>query len=174
MSATAELRSSGLEGVVAGKTEICSVEQGKLIYRGYEIHDLAANATFEEVAFVLLEGHKPSAAELARFKAEVVAERALPASIVQFLKDAGPALKKGTAVPMDVLRSAVSLLGHLDSDCQSVAADANLAAEGVKDTGFLRQVDFGPFIEWDRRDDPFAPRSGTSETFATSWNGSWR
>jgi citrate synthase len=77
------------------ESAICSVEQGKLIYRGYEIHDLAANATFEEVAFVLLEGHKPSAAELSRFKAEVVAERAIPASIVQFLKDAGPALKKG-------------------------------------------------------------------------------
>jgi outer membrane protein insertion porin family len=46
-----------------------------------------------------------------------------------------------------------------------VAADANLAAEGVKDTGFLREVDFGPFIDWDRRDDPFAPRSGTSDTF---------
>ena len=116
----------GLEGIVAGESAICSVEQGKLIYRGYEIHDLAANATFEEVAFVLLEGHKPSASELSRFKGEVIAERAIPASLVQFLKDAGPALKKGTAVPMDVLRSAVSLLGHLDPDCQSVAADANL------------------------------------------------
>lgn len=116
----------GLEGIVAGESAICSVEQGKLIYRGYEIHDLAASATFDEVAFVLLEGHKPSADELRRFKAEVVKERPLPPSIVQFLKDAGPALKKGTAVPMDVLRSAVSLLAHLDPDCQSVAADANL------------------------------------------------
>src|SRR5205085_11266866 len=53
----------GLEGVVAGESAICSVEQGKLIYRGYEIHDLAANATFEEGAFLLLEGHQPSAEE---------------------------------------------------------------------------------------------------------------
>ena len=75
MSATAELRSSGLEGVVAGKTEICSVEQGKLIYRGYEIHDLSKHATFEEVAFLLLVGHKPSKAELTAFKAELVKDR---------------------------------------------------------------------------------------------------
>jgi len=127
MSATAELRSSGLEGVVAGKTEICSVEQGKLIYRGYEIHDLSKHATFEEVAFLLLVGHKPSKTELASFKAELVKERAIPAQVTEFLKTTGPLLKAGTAVPMDVLRSAVSILGHSDPDCQSVDPAANLA-----------------------------------------------
>ncbi len=116
----------GLEGVIAGQTAICSVEQGALIYRGYEIHDLAQHATFEEVAFLLLEGHKPSASELSRFKAEIVAERALPAPVADFLKFSGPMLKGGNAVPMDVLRTAVSILGHFDPDCQSVAADANL------------------------------------------------
>jgi len=50
-------------------------------------------------------------------------------------------------------------------DTFDVASDANLAPEGVKDVGFLRQVDFGPFLEFDRRDDPFAPRSGTLDTF---------
>jgi outer membrane protein insertion porin family len=49
-------------------------------------------------------------------------------------------------------------------DTFDVAADASLAAEGVKDIGFLRQVSIGPFLEFDRRDDPFAPRSGTLET----------
>lgn len=116
----------GLEGIVAGESAICSVEQGKLIYRGYEIHDLAAHATFEEVAFVLLEGHKPSADELKRFKQEVVAERALPEPVVQFLISSGPMLKAGSAVPMDILRTAVSILGNLDKDSQSVAEDANL------------------------------------------------
>jgi citrate synthase len=124
---TAEaIYSRGLEGIIAGETSICSVEQGGLLYRGYEIHDLAANATFEEVAFVLLEGSKPDAAQLARFKQELIAERALPASILQFLKDVGPALKAGTAVPMDVCRTAVSLLAHIDPDCQDNGAAANL------------------------------------------------
>src|ERR1043165_5542904 len=116
----------GLEGIVAGESAICSVEQGKLIYRGYEIHDLAAHATFEEVAFVLLEGHKPSADELKRFKQELVAERALPEPVVQFLLASGPMLKAGAAVPMDILRTAVSILGNLDKESQSVEAAANL------------------------------------------------
>ena len=54
----------GLANQVVGETKICAVTQTELIYRGYEIADLAENATFEEVAFLLLVGHKPSAAEL--------------------------------------------------------------------------------------------------------------
>ena len=116
----------GLEGVIAGQTAICSVEQGALIYRGYEIHDLAQNATFEDVAFLLLEGHKPNPSELSRFKGEVIKERAIPGMVIDFLKSAGPLLKSGSAVPMDVLRTAVSILGNMDPESQSVAADANL------------------------------------------------
>jgi 2-methylcitrate synthase/citrate synthase II len=118
--------SRGLEGIIAGETAICSIEQGGLYYRGYEIHDLAKNATFEEVAFVLLEGHKPSASELARFKSELIAERALPEPVLAFLRGCAEPLRAGTAVPMDVVRTAVSILGHLDKDCQDNSADANL------------------------------------------------
>ena len=64
---TADTR--GLAGQTVGDTKICSVNQTQLIYRGYEIADLAANATFEEVSYLLLVGHKPSAGELAAFKA---------------------------------------------------------------------------------------------------------
>ena len=116
----------GLEGVIAGQTAICSVEQGALIYRGYEIHDLAQNATFEDVSFVLLEGRKPEPHELSRFKGEIIKERAIPGTVIDFLRTAGPMLKSGSAVPMDVLRTAVSILGNLDPESQSVAADANL------------------------------------------------
>jgi citrate synthase len=116
----------GLEGVVGGQTSICSIEQDKLIYRGYEIHDLADNATFEEVAFLLLEGHKPSAQELTRFKAEIIGERALHPTVTSFIESSGGWLASGRAVPMDILRSAVSLLGHTDPDAQSTAPDANL------------------------------------------------
>ncbi len=128
-SAAAAAFARGLEGVVAGQTAICSVEQGALIYRGYEIHDLAEHATFEQVAFLLLEGHKPSESELSRFKGEIIAERAVPGEVISYLKTAGPMLKSGSggaAVPMDVLRTCVSILGNMDRDAQSVAADANL------------------------------------------------
>ena len=130
MSATAAAPASkagqGLEGVVAGETGICAVDQTSLIYRGYEIADLAANATFEEVAFLLLVGHKPSGDELRFFKDELIANRHVPDQVVSFLRSAVPALRTGSAVPMDVLRTAASILGHLDSECQEVTPDANL------------------------------------------------
>jgi len=116
----------GLEGVIGGQTAVCSIEQDKLIYRGYEIHDLAEHATFEEVSFLLLEGHKPSRDELLRFKAEIIAERPIPAAVVTFLESAAGWLASGRAVPMDVLRTAVSILGHADPDCQNNGKDANL------------------------------------------------
>jgi citrate synthase len=116
----------GLEGVVGGQTAVCSIEQDKLIYRGYEIHDLAEHATFEEVAFLLLEGHRPDVPALRRFKAELVAERALPAAVVSFLESAAGWLASGRAVPMDVLRTAVSILGHTDPECQDNSPGAGL------------------------------------------------
>ena len=117
---------TGLEGLIAGDTAIASVLQDKLIYRGYEIHDLAENATFEEVAFVLLEGHKPDAAELSRFKDEIIANRALPTPVIEFIRSSEPMLSQGTAVPMDVMRTCVSILGNLDPDSQKNTPEANL------------------------------------------------
>jgi len=116
----------GLEGVIGGQTAVCSIEQDKLIYRGFEIHDLAEHATFEEVAFLLLVGHKPDVQELGQFKAEIIAERALHPAVVSFLGSAAGWLASGRAVPMDVLRTAVSILGHTDADCQDNSAAANL------------------------------------------------
>ncbi|MFN9991739.1 MAG: citrate/2-methylcitrate synthase [Phycisphaerales bacterium] len=123
---TAAQLARGLEGVVAGETKICSIEQGGLWYRGYEIHDLAKNATFEEVAFVLLEGHKPDASELARFRCELAGERSLHPAVTSFIESAGGYLASGRAVPMDVMRTAVSILGHTDPDAQDNSAQANL------------------------------------------------
>ncbi|CAN5791609.1 citrate synthase [soil metagenome] len=116
----------GLEGVIGGQTAVCSIDQDNLIYRGYEIHDLVDHATFEEVAFLLLEGHKPAASELERFKAEIIAERALHPEVTAFIESAGGWLASGRAVPMDVLRTAVSILGHTDADAQDNSAAANL------------------------------------------------
>lgn len=123
---TAPTHAKGLEGVIAGETEICNVEQSALIYRGYEIADLAENASFEEVSFLLLVGRKPSADELASFNKDLVAERPLPGAVTDFLKTSGDLVNNHAAVPMDILRTAVSILGHLDVDCQENDADANL------------------------------------------------
>tara|TARA_R110002096_G_scaffold173781_10_gene349147 strand:- start:103391 stop:104545 length:1155 start_codon:yes stop_codon:yes gene_type:complete len=123
---TAPTHAKGLEGVIAGETEICNVEQTSLIYRGYEIADLAANASFEEVAYLLLVGEKPTASQLAEFKAELIKERELPEMIKQNLKHAGELVNNQYAVPMDILRTAVSVLGHFDPDCQDNSPEANL------------------------------------------------
>ncbi len=151
----------GLEGVVAGESAICSVEQGKLIYRGYEIHDLAEHATFEDVAFLLLEGHKPSADELARFKREVVLERPLPGTVLDYIRGTHTMLARGTAVPMDVLRTAVSLLGNLDPDSQKHDPAANLRkakrllAKVPAVVGHMQSViDGRPLVDADTGGDP--------------------
>ena len=124
---TAPTHAKGLEGVIAGETEICNVEQAALIYRGYEIADLAENASFEEVAYLLLVGLKPTEPELVDFKAELINERGLPDQVVSFLKTSGDLVNNQYAVPMDILRTAVSILAHLDADCQENSPTANLA-----------------------------------------------
>ncbi|MEQ8843431.1 MAG: citrate/2-methylcitrate synthase [Phycisphaerales bacterium] len=126
MTTAAPAPKAGLEGVIAGDTAICNVEQDALIYRGYEIHDLADNASFEEVAYLLLEGDKPTAEQLRFFKDELIANRALPTAVIDFLKTVGPMAAEGSAVPMDILRTAVSMLGNLDKESQDISAEANL------------------------------------------------
>jgi citrate synthase len=112
---------AGLEGVIAGESEICYIDgyQGVLSYRGYNIHVLADNATFEEVIFLLWNGWLPKQAELDALKKNLAAERALPGGVVDFLKGVP------NANPMDVLRTAVSMLSLYDPEASDMAAEAN-------------------------------------------------
>ena len=98
----------GLEGIIAATTAISKVEglNGRLIYRGYNIHDLAGNASFEEVAHLLWFGHLPNKAELADLKARLAAERTLPEPVASVINDL-PAETE----PMDALRTATSAWG---------------------------------------------------------------
>jgi len=112
---------SGLEGIEAGSTAVCNVGQGQLLYRGYEIHDLAENATFEQVAHLLLVGHKPSPSELKAFNAELVSLRAVPDWIIDIVRRVAP-----KSHPMDALRTGVSLLSHADPDVADNSPQANL------------------------------------------------
>lgn len=116
--------SQGLAGVIAGQSAICSVDQDALIYRGYTIQDLAVNATFEEVAHLLLAGHKPSKDELASFKKQLAEARALPDDAIELIRRISTAPH---IHPMDVLRTAVSYLAHYDKDCQDNSPKSELA-----------------------------------------------
>ena len=111
-SATMERpKPNGLEGVVAASTELSHVfgEEGKLVYRGYDIHELAGKASFEEVAHLLWVGHLPNRAELDALQARFGENRVLPDSVV-----AGIQQLPRDANPMDALRTGVSMLGASD------------------------------------------------------------
>src|SRR5262245_21773641 len=110
----------GLEGVIAGETAISSIEEG-LRYRGYPVGELAEHCTFDEVAYLLLYGDLPTAAQLQQFRNRVAAARRLPPP----LKDLLQALPKWTP-PLDALQTAVSVLGHFDQDGDDNSHDANL------------------------------------------------
>jgi citrate synthase len=112
---------AGLEGVIAGESEICYIDgyQGILSYRGYNIHTLAEHAIFEEVIFLLWNGWLPKQGELDRIKKDLVAERGLPGPIVDFL--AGVPRSN----PMDVLRTAVSMLSLYDPEAADMSTEAN-------------------------------------------------
>ena len=112
---------AGLEGVVAGESEICYIDgyAGILSYRGYNIHTLAEHATFEEVIWLLWRGSLPKQSELETLKADLFAHYPIPTEVEQFLK---ANLK---ATPMDVLRTAVSMLSLYDPIAKDMSPEAN-------------------------------------------------
>ncbi len=112
-TSTAPKKTGGLAGVVAGKTAIATVDKaGKgLTYRGYSIHELAASSTFEEVAYLLLQGELPTREQLQQFSKRLMGQRDLPADLKAMLRTI-PA----NAHPMDVLRTGCSLLGCLEPE----------------------------------------------------------
>lgn len=106
-------KSGGLAGVIAGQTAISTVgkEGVGLTYRGYQIEDLAREATFEEVAYLLLYGERPQTSELSTFAEALVARRDLPEPLRELLEKI-PA----STHPMDVLRTGCSYLGCLEPE----------------------------------------------------------
>jgi 2-methylcitrate synthase/citrate synthase II len=114
--------SPGLAGVIAGETKICWVDPNAgLMYRGYDIHEMGDKATFEEVAYLLLNGELPNGKQLKDFKEQIAAERELPKEVIEMLR----LLPKSTH-PMDVLRTGVSMLGTYDKDLNDHSHDANI------------------------------------------------
>ncbi len=103
--------SKGLEGIVANSTDLSDVDgvNGRLVYCGYDINELANNVSYEEVVHLLWHGCLPNRHELDALHKELTDQRDLPKGVIEFLKTAPK-----TAAPMDVLRTAVSMLGIYD------------------------------------------------------------
>ena len=106
-------KTGGLAGVTAGSTSLCTVgkEGAGLTYRGYDIYDLADNACFEEVAYLLLHGKLPTQAELDAYVVRIKANRGLPDSLKTVLE-----MVPAKVHPMDVLRTGVSFLGNVEPE----------------------------------------------------------
>ena len=123
------LGGAGLRGQSAGTTELCTVGLSGtgLTYRGYDISDLADNATFEEVAYLMFHGELPNQAQLDSYRAVLKGNRVLPQALLEVLERI-PA----SAHPMDVLRTGCSMLGNLEPEDgfenQQRAADRLLGA----------------------------------------------
>ncbi|MFG0256576.1 MAG: citrate/2-methylcitrate synthase [Phycisphaerales bacterium JB043] len=120
---TASPPKQGLEGIIAGDSAICSVMQDSLIYRGFPIDDLADNACFEDVAYLLLVGDKPTPEQSAQFKQDLISARALPDDVKDLIRAVAT---QPSTHPMDVLRTCVSYMGHFDKDCQDNSPESEL------------------------------------------------
>lgn len=117
-------KSAGLAGVVVGQSAIATVGQEGigLNYRGYSIDDLAANATFEEVAYLLHYGQLPTSAELATYTDRLINLRDLPDALKEVLR-----LTPKSTHPMDVLRTGCSFLGNLEPEAEDFSNQHDIA-----------------------------------------------
>jgi citrate synthase len=115
---------AGLEDIIAANSAICDIigSQGKLTYRGIDIHDLARNSSFEETTYLLWFGSLPTRDALHQFSAELASHRALPTQVLTLMKDF-----PRTATPMDALRTTLSALAFYDLQAHDSSHEANVA-----------------------------------------------
>jgi citrate synthase len=158
---------AGLEGIIAAESSICFIDgqAGILSYQGFNIHILADNATFEEVVFLLWKGRLPNRTELDALKADLVRYRPIPKEVVEFLRN----VPEGA--PMDVLRTAVSMLSLYDAEAKDMTAEANtrkavklMAQTATITTSFDRLRKGQPIIDGD-------PQLGLAANFLYTLTG---
>ncbi|HYZ87398.1 MAG TPA: citrate/2-methylcitrate synthase, partial [Bryobacteraceae bacterium] len=113
---------AGLEGIIAAESEICYIDgdAGILSYNGYNIHTLAENAVFEEVIFLLWNGGLPKKDELDSLRSALASTREIPKEVTEFLRSVPK------APPMDVLRTAVSMLSLYDPLARDNSIEASM------------------------------------------------
>ena len=120
---TSKEKEQGLADIIACNSAICFIDgkEGRLIYRGYDALDLARNSTFEEVAYLLWYGRLPGLTEFQAFLDGFTGGMLLPVETTMILR-----MFPRTASSMEVLRTAVSSLGHWDPDSGNTLLDASL------------------------------------------------
>src|ERR1700722_19540925 len=122
-SVTSTPPTKGMEGIVATNSSICFIDgdRGVLAYRGIDIHELADHSTFEETCYLLWFGHLPTRSELSELGQKMAEERKIDAAILELLRSAPQ-----HALPMDVLRTAVSALSFYDPEEKNNDHNANV------------------------------------------------
>ena len=161
----------GLEGVLVAESELSYIDgdAGELVYRGYTIDDLARDASFEEVLYLLWHGHLPDRSELDAFSEAMSAERELDEDVLALIEN----LASQDENPMAALRTAVSALSAYDSDAGADPQDreANLR-KGRRITAKIPTI-IAAFTRLRDGQDPVAPREelGHAENFLYMLNG---
>ncbi len=157
MTKPASTSGAGLRDVVAAPSSICFIdgEKGILVYGGYNIHELAENASFEEVIYLLWNGRLPNRAELDGLNAQLTANRAVPAEIIALMKSFPK-----DAVPMDSLRTAVSALAFYDPDKGDNSPDAR-KRKAVRLTAQIATI-VAAIDRIRKGNEPIAPRTDLS------------
>jgi 2-methylcitrate synthase len=164
METSVNIVPKGLDGVVVDETAICLADKStdRLYYRGYAIEDLTRQASYEEVAYLLLKGELPSRAELDAYCASIAQQRTLPEPLRTVLDQLPP-----TSDPMDVLRTGMSALGSLEPETK----DGGVDAVGRRLMGCLP----GMLFHWFHRKNGAAPRaagaSGAAANILTLLHG---
>ena len=140
----------GLEGVIVTSTELTKIDgqAGRLIYRGYDVTELAGNVSYESVAHLLWFGQLPTPPQLSELKLKLAASRNLPRIVEEFLKTVS-----GVAEPLSVLQTSVSLLGGLDISKKSSTIDSSIALSACLPTII------GGYYRVRHGEKPLAPRS---------------
>ncbi len=115
--------SPGLEGIVAARTAMSDVNgrTGKLLYRGFDIAELAEKSNFEETCFLFYNGALPTRSELDQLRQDLGEQRVLPPEVLDLLRGLRP-----KSTPMDLLRTGVSALAHFDTDVDDMSQEANV------------------------------------------------
>jgi citrate synthase len=160
MSQIPETANKGLEGIVACTSEISTIFDVTLLYRGHTIEDLAANCGFEETVYLLWNGKLPNTQELAAFRTQLAENMTLPAEMLPILES----IAKQNAHPMAKLRTSISYFGLLDGKAEDISP------EGVRAKATRLTAMFGPIVaalsRFEQGQKPIAANSGKT----LAWN----
>jgi 2-methylcitrate synthase len=150
---------SGLEDIIATATSVCSIENGVLSYRGYNIDELAEKATFGEVTHLLFYGHLPTRPQLTQLEKALAEGGRIPAAAMKLIRQFPLEVP-----PMDWLRTAVSALSFYDPDAKDNSAEANLR-KAIRLAGQVPAL-VAAFENLRRKREPLEPQPGRSQ----AWN----